>query len=108
MATWSRSQSQEAGGQRAISSGIKVNGSHYPARCEKVRLANKRENARIARWAEEAPSYKKVRKYNNTIEVKLSRKVRRSLVCLSSAKRAMIQLKASQRAADRAAFFAAI
>lgn len=106
MATWFRSQSQEAGGQRAVSSGIKVSGSHDLVCCEKVRLANKRENARITRWAEEAPDYKKIRKYNNTIEIKLSRKVRRSLSgrVMSPTRRAMVE----RRKADRAAFFAAI
>ena len=104
MATWSRSQSQEAGMCKGASSGMKVSGSHDLVRCERVRLANKKENARIARWAEEAPDYKKVRKYNDTIAVKLSRKTTRSLNgrVLSSANKAAI---ASKRSA-RKAFFA--
>lgn len=79
MATWSRSQSQEAGQCKGASSGIKTTSSHHLARDAKVLSANKRENARIVRWAEEAPDYKKVRKYSDTIEIKLSRKARRAL-----------------------------
>lgn len=79
MATWSRGQSQEAGGQRAIGAGSKVKCSTHLARDAKVMAANKRENARIIRWAEEAPDYKKVREYSDTIEIKLSRKAKRAL-----------------------------
>ena len=79
MTTWSRGQSQEAGLSRAIGGGSKVTSSHHLARDAKVLAANKRENARITRWAEEAIDYKKVRKYNDTIGVKLSRKAKRAL-----------------------------
>jgi len=79
MATWSRSQSQQAGLSRAIGAGAKVKCSSHLARDAKVMAANKRENARIIRWAEEAPGYTKVREYSDTIVVKLSRKAKRAM-----------------------------
>lgn len=79
MATWSRSQSQGAGMCKGVSSGIEAKCSTDLQRNERIRLANKRENKRIVRWAEEAPTYKKVREYDHTIEVRLSRKTRRAL-----------------------------
>ena len=106
MATWSRSQSQDMGLSKGVSSGIKTKCSTHLARDAKVLAANKRENARIIRWAEEAPTYKKVREYNGTIEVKLSRKVKRGLGgrCISHEKRLAIL----ERAEKRREFFAAL
>lgn len=110
MATWSRSQSQQAGLSRAIGAGAKVKCSTILARDAKVMAANKRENARIIRWAEEAPTYKKVREYDYTIEVKLSRKAKRALGgrVLRNSTRAELARKATARNETRAALQAII
>lgn len=99
MASWSRSQSQVCGNVKAVSSGIVTRCSTHLARNEKVMLANKKENARLIRWAEEAPTYKKVRGYDYTIEVKLSRKTVRRLNgrAMSHEKRAEVLDRASGR-----------
>ena len=105
MATWSRVQSQNAGGTKAIPSGLKSHASSHLARNEKVQLANVRENKRLARWAEEAPTYKKVREYNHTIAIIPSRKRRGFSGCKMSAEiRAIVE----GRKASRRAFFATI
>lgn len=110
MATWSRSQSQEAGGQRAVSSGLKVKCSTYLARDAKIIAANKRENARIIRWAEEAADYKKVREYSDTIVVKLSRKAKRAMNgrVLRPSTRVELARRGAARADMRAALQAVI
>lgn len=111
MATWSRSQSQDAGMCKGASSGIKTKCSTILARDARIMAANKRENARIIRWAEEAADYTKVRKYSDTITVKLSRKTKRALGgrVMSAANHAAIaanKATASSKAIARKAFFA--
>ena len=110
MATWSREQSQGAGMCKGASSGMKVKCSTYLVRNERIRLANKKENARIIRWAEEAPTYKKVREYSDTIEVKLSRKAKRALGgrVLRNSTRVELARKATARNKTRAALQAII
>ncbi len=99
MATWSRSQSQTAGGQRAIGAGPNIKCSSHLARNAKVMAANKRENARVIRWAEEAPGYTKVREYSDTIAVKLSRKAKRKLG--SSVLRSSTRVELTRRSVAR-------
>lgn len=77
MTTWSRSQSQNAGGQRAIGASSNVKCTTHLVRDAKVMAANVKENKRIARWAEEAADYKKVREYRETITVVLPRRMKR-------------------------------
>lgn len=110
MSTWSRGQSQEAGSQRAIGSGPKIKCSTHLARDAKVLASNKRENARIIRWAEEAEGYKKVREYSDTITVKLSRKAKRALSgrVLRTSTRVELTRRAGARNEARAALQAII
>lgn len=110
MATWSRSQSQAAGLCKGASSGIKTKCSSHLARDAKVMAANKRENARIIRWAEEAEGYTKVREYSDTITVKLSRKAKRALSgrVLRTSTRVELTRRAGARSEARAALQAII
>lgn len=81
----------------------KVSSSHHLVRGEKVRIADAKENKRIIRWAEEAPTYKKVREYRETIAVQLPRRVKRgtSGCRLNPAIRAELERRAGLNAAFR-------